>query len=838
MLEDAKRKILLVEDEVILAMTEKMQLEEYGYEITVAASGEKAVELINNTNNIELILMDINLGSGIDGTEAAVLILQKHDIPIVFLSSHSEREVVEKTEKTTSYGYVVKSSSITVLDASIKMAFKLFVANQKVKSSEATVRKKLESILEPKGDIRTLRLTDIIDNQAFKDLVEQFYRITNVGIGILDIEGNVLVGFGWQDICTKFHRQNPETLKKCIESDVYLSAGVNEGEFKTYKCKNNLWEVMTPIIIEGKHLGNICLGQFFYDDEKIDYDFFINQAHSYGFNETEYIDALKRVRRWSKSTVDSTMLFYSKLASMIAKLSYNSISLARLITEHKKIELALQEKNDDYEVINEELRATFEELQNQNIELLQTQNSLQKSEERYIAFLDNLDAGIVIHAKDSSITMANQRASVLLGLSIDQLKGKVAIDPAWNFVKTDQTPLELDFYPVNRILKKKSAIKNQVLGVVQSKDSKIVWLTVNGFPVLDKNGEIEEILISFIDITDQKNTSKELFKSEQKYRSIIECSSDAIFCVDATGTYQFINHLFASTFGKTTDYFIGKTFWDIYPKEHADARFEVTKRVFATGNSESLEVEVPLADKVLYFYSTANPIKDEKGQVILCLTNAVDITERKLAENKIKNLLAEKELTLKEVHHRLKNNMNIVSSLLNLQAKTIHEPSAIAAFNDASRRLQSMTILYDKLYRSSDFKEVSLKEYLLVLIDEIVNNFPNSKMVKIDKHIEDIMLDSKRLQPLGIIINELLTNIMKYAFLGKTAGLITVQAINQNGYIRLSVQDDGNGMPESVSFENSSGFGLQLIKHLTAQLSGTIQIIRGVGTKVVLEFKI
>ncbi len=125
------KSILLVEDEILIAMAEKMQLEKYGYAVQVVTTGEQAVEAVETSSKIDLVLMDINLGDGIDGTEAAQIILKDHDIPIIFLSSHKEPEIVEKTENITSYGYVVKNSSITVLDASIKMAFKLFLAKKK-----------------------------------------------------------------------------------------------------------------------------------------------------------------------------------------------------------------------------------------------------------------------------------------------------------------------------------------------------------------------------------------------------------------------------------------------------------------------------------------------------------------------------------------------------------------------------------------------------------------------------------------------------------------------------------------------------------------------------------
>ncbi len=144
-----RKTILLVEDEAIIALSEKTALEKYGYAVRTVISGEKAIEAVRTNHDIDLVLMDINLGSGIDGTEAAEIILEDNDIPIVFVSSHSEREIVEKTEKITSYGYVVKNSSITVLDASIKMAFKLFDEKERFKA----VNDKLEATFEALPDL-------------------------------------------------------------------------------------------------------------------------------------------------------------------------------------------------------------------------------------------------------------------------------------------------------------------------------------------------------------------------------------------------------------------------------------------------------------------------------------------------------------------------------------------------------------------------------------------------------------------------------------------------------------------------------------------------------------
>ena len=214
----------------------------------------------------------------------------------------------------------------------------------------------------------------------------------------------------------------------------------------------------------------------------------------------------------------------------------------------------------------------------------------------------------------------------------------------------------------------------------------------------------------------------------------------------------------------------------------------------------------------------------------------------KLAKEEIKSLLSEKELVLKEVHHRIKNNMNTIRGLILLQSEMLKDPIAAEALSNASRRIQSMTILYEKLYRSKNLYEVSMKDYLPSLIDEILENLFMGVNVKIEKEIDDFILDSRRLLPFGIIINELLSNAMKYAFLDRKEGIISVEAklkktVTGDGkLISLTVKDNGNGLPESVDINNSTGFGLMLVKMLTRQLSGNIQVEQENGTRFILEF--
>lgn len=723
------KTILLVEDEMIIAMAQMHALERYGYDVITAYSGDEAVDLFKKNSAIDLILMDIDLGKGISGPDAATVILKEREVPVVFLSSHTEPEIVEQTETITSYGYVVKNSGITVLDTSIKMAFKLFDANRRLSTSNEDLRH---------------------HSQLLENIIENF-------------PGFVL----WKDPDSNFLGCNTNFARKT--------------------------GFTSPADIIGKN----------------DYDLPFRKEEVEGF------------------LVDDRMV----MATRTPKLHFEE-------REH---------------VANDEE----------------------------------------------------------------------------------------------------------------------IYLDTCKIPLFDAEGNVSGILAVAMETTEHKRAEAQkdaalaaLRESEFKYRSLIEHSTDVVFCVNEKGEYQFANQVFASTFGKTPDYFIGKTFWDVYPKEHADYRQAASKKVFETGEPQSIEVEVPLPDRTLYFLAKANPIRDENGKVFLNLTTATDITDRKLiedalkkseiqyrvlfeqvavgvakiethtgrfvtinqrycdivgysmdemlqlsfqtitfpddlqadldnmellrrnklreftmekrylhkngsivwinltvsplwqlgekpdyhvaiaeditkrkmAEKKIHDLLAEKELLLKEVYHRVKNSMNTIKSLLSLQLSTEKNPSAAESLRDTLGRVQSMITLYDRLYGSQNYREMPVRDYLQSLAREIVGSFPNSNIVDLALEVDDFILHVNVLSPLGIIINELLTNSMKYAFADRESGEIRLSATRDDSCVTIVVQDNGVGVPESIDFGTSTGFGISLVKMLTEQIGGTVVIERGAGTRFVLRF--
>ncbi|RPI19161.1 MAG: PAS domain S-box protein, partial [Acidobacteriales bacterium] len=184
------------------------------------------------------------------------------------------------------------------------------------------------------------------DARAIQSLMEEFHKLVNIPMAILDLKGQVLVGVGWQEICTRFHRVHSETSRNCTESDTQLTAGVAPGQVKSYKCKNGMWDLVTPLVVGGRHVGNLFLGQFFFEGERVDQEWFRSNARRYGFQEEPYLAALEAVPRLSKETSDVGMAFLTKLGGILSLQSYSNIKLARALADRDALAASLKEGGD------------------------------------------------------------------------------------------------------------------------------------------------------------------------------------------------------------------------------------------------------------------------------------------------------------------------------------------------------------------------------------------------------------------------------------------------------------------------------------------------------------
>jgi len=225
------------------------------------------------------------------------------------------------------------------------------------------------------------------------------------------------------------------------------------------------------------------------------------------------------------------------------------------------------------------------------------------------------------------------------------------------------------------------------------------------------------------------------------------------------------------------------------------------------------------------------------GEVADQLAQTILNKNRNVAEQKIISSLKEKELLLKEIHHRVKNNLQVVSSLLNLQSRSIKDKKGLSAFEDSINRISSMALVHENLYESDNFANIDFKGYLEAMLKEVFHFSQLDGRIQFNVDIEDISLGLDDAMPCGLIINELVSNSLKYAFPDGRKGNINISfnKINSQSY-QLIIQDDGVGIQEHIDFENTTSLGLHLVKLLSKQIEGEVKLERENGTKFIIEF--
>jgi two-component sensor histidine kinase len=276
---------------------------------------------------------------------------------------------------------------------------------------------------------------------------------------------------------------------------------------------------------------------------------------------------------------------------------------------------------------------------------------------------------------------------------------------------------------------------------------------------------------------------------------------------------------------------IGKNIFDNLPQDLARKRKAMVEQVVNTGKP------VTYQDKreKRYFDSNLYPIFDKTGEVIQVAICAKDITEQKQAEFKILKLLNEKEILLKEVHHRIKNNMNTLKSMFSLQLNATRNPEIIGVLHVAMNRIALMSKIYEQLYQKPGIQDINIRSVINDLVVEIKESFESSQScnISLEIDVEDISVKAKQSFYLGIIINELVTNAYKYAFSNRKNGIITILVKEtETKALQITVQDNGVGISQDLIDQKSYGFGLKLVKIFVKQYKGQLNIINDGGTIV------
>lgn len=363
------------------------------------------------------------------------------------------------------------------------------------------------------------------------------------------------------------------------------------------------------------------------------------------------------------------------------------------------------------------------------------------------------------------------------------------------------------------------------------------WIRVQITPIYDQN-EFKGRLLIIQDINKLKSIEKDYTDSEERYRLLTEVSPDAILVVIGE-KIVFANKASAAIFGlEDPENLLSKDFFTFFPAES----LEKAKKHFNEVHVEGKYLDF-IEEKII---SSDGKLKDiEVGYVSIIYDNqqavqivARDISQRKRLEEELKTSLDEKDLMMKEIHHRVKNNLMVIQSLLSLQSGYIKDKAAKDIFLDSQSRARSMALIHESLYQSSDLKRIEFGKYINTLVKNLFYSYAaNRARIKLDVNVEKVMLDINTAVPLGLILTELFSNSLKYAFPDDKSGEIKVDFHSQDDKYILSVSDNGVGLPEGFDPKKSDSLGLMLVYSLSDQIDADVKLSTELGTTFEIIFE-
>ncbi|MCK5216960.1 MAG: PAS domain S-box protein [Methanosarcinales archaeon] len=308
------------------------------------------------------------------------------------------------------------------------------------------------------------------------------------------------------------------------------------------------------------------------------------------------------------------------------------------------------------------------------------------------------------------------------------------------------------------------------------------------------------------------------------------------------GNYGLVNKAHADFFGMQKKQMEDNNIFIIFNEPEASAFIKRNREVFKLKKTIRTEEWIKNSNQKSCLLSIVRtPRLSDNGNVEYVICTAEDITQRRRSEDQIKSSLKEKEVLLREIHHRVKNNLQIVSSLLNMQIRKTKDKKTTDILSESGNRINAMALIHSQLYETNNLSQINMKRFVDNLFSQLLMNCDTySTKITHKAHVIDHPFPISLAVPVGLIINELLSNIIKHAFNERKEGKIElIMSRLSNGKIHLSISDDGIGLPEGFDIETSETLGLFLVKILTVdQLEGKIEFINNKGTTVNIEFEI
>lgn len=518
----------------------------------------------------------------------------------------------------------------------------------------------------------------------------------------------------------------------------------------------------------------------------------------------------------------------------------------------------------------------------------ETEKTLKTERDRAQTYFNISGVILLVLNKKGEVKLINKKGCEVLGYEKKEIEGK---DWFFNFVAAkDQDKIKSIFKDAleGRVTPKMAEVESSVLNK-NGEERIIMW---HNTVLNDENGNITGTLSSGEDVTRRKNRERELKEKADEtirrqeallystrlevhnlsdaFKRLIE--TDAMILNVERVSIWFFNEdkteiLCQSIFQKDLDSHVSGDvlkaqdyphYFEAIKKSHniaaSDAQSDPQTREFADSYLKPLGIvsmlDVPIWLRGELFgvlchehvgdaqRSWSFEDQDFAVSVANLISRYIESDERRKAEEKIKESLNEKEILLREIHHRVKNNMQVISSLLNLQSRYIEDEEDRNIFKESQNRVRSMAIVHEMLYQSPDLARINLGDYIKNLTKFLCQSYSaRNRNIELETHIEDIQMEIDTAIPLGLIINELVSNSLKHAFVTGQKGQIMVGVQSTDDEFMITVSDNGRGFPEELDFKKTKTLGLQLVNTLINQIKGEIELERDGGTKFIIKFK-
>lgn len=505
------------------------------------------------------------------------------------------------------------------------------------------------------------------------------------------------------------------------------------------------------------------------------------------------------------------------------------------LLEDGSIQLLIHDVSTRKQLAREQLRAQIAEetnlqLQREIIERTNAEKKLQQAQKYARSIIDSSLDMIVATDIDYNINEFNTAAESTFGYSKEEVLGK------------NLSILFSDEHEMDKVIDRitgQGSLANEIIN--RKKDGTFFISFLSASVLKNERGEIVGAMGVSRDITAIKKAEEELRLSEERHRAIYDQAYIGIARIAKMGRFLLVNERLCDMLDYSSDELYKKTFYELgLPEEVEEGLVDWDQLLSGKIKNFSREQTYVRKDgELLSANVTVSLVRDSNDNPNYFVAVFEDITERKEYERQLEESIKEKEVLLKEVHHRVKNNMQVISSILNLQSSYISDENALAILRESQDRIKSMSFVHESLYQSKTLSEVNFAEYIQNITRNLYHSYGRPEGgIDLEFELENLYLNLDTSIPCGLIINEIVSNSLKYAFHGRVKGKIKIEFSKlSDGRLKLIVSDDGIGLAEDFDIENAESLGLQLVTTLITQVSGELEIDVSRGTKFNIVFK-